>query len=1170
MDAPPGASPTVDGPPPADDAHVVGVPPVVAVLVTHDAGPWLEETLSALGAQDYPNLSVLVIDAASAVDPTPRIARILPSAYIRRLEDNRGFGSSANDVLGVVEGASHYVFLHDDAAPDADAIRLLVEEAFRSNAGVVSPKLVEWSDRRRLLAVGAAADKAGIVTPYGRGDLDQEQHDAVRDVFVAPGGCTLIRADLFETLQGFDPDLALFGEDLDLSWRAQVLGARVVVAPAARVRHREASVTGERPLEVGGLGGAPAEQVGRLQLRHRLRAVLKAYGPLHLLRVFPQLALVLMGQAALAVVSGRPRTAAAVIDAWRWNVGRRSELWAARRTLQRQRALRDRDVRRLQTRGGARISSALRGRLAGEEYASGMGAAGRRVADAVTAGGLRQNLVVWVGLTVVLVIGSRELLGGPLPAVGQLVPFPDSPLVFLRSFFSGWRTSGLGGEAPAPPTFALLGIAGLLLGGAMGLLQKILVLGAIPVGIVGAYRLASPIASWRARLLGAVLYAAIPIPYDALARGRWSGLVAYAAAPWLLARLLRATGLAPFGAPTAAEDQPVVRRAVPRRPGSSPADAVEDLLGAEAGTIDPIATEEFRVAAVALAGRPDDHEEDRWSRPGIPQPPVGVIRPGTLKHQALATGVLLALVGAFVPSLLAVVVLVGAALVAGAALVGDLRPMLRALAVAGGAASTAAVLLLPWTLELVLPGATWAGFAGLGQPASVAPKLGQVLRFDTGPVGGGPAGWGIVVVAALPLVLGRRWRFNWAARLWVVAIVLWALSWVLGRGWLGLPPPPPDVLLAPAAAALVLAAVLGVVAFETDLRGYQFGLRQIAFLVAAVAAVSTTLPVVAGALDGRWKTPENDFEDLLSWMPERRADGGFRVLWAGSPEVLPLDGWHIGAGLAYGTSRGGTPDATSLWPASDQGATGLVADALEVARRGETSRLGHLLAPMGIRYLAVPLDAAPVPPGLRYLASARDSASAPSGAAGRRRGEPDGLLAALRGQIDLKLISGGPGDSLIVYENAAWAPLRSVLPPDAIPGSQESGLEAARTTELAGAAPALVERSPTRFSGPWPGGDLLFAEAHSPRWRFRVGGSEAQQRKAFGWANAYTAGTAGDASLRYHTSPLHYGGILLQLGLWVVAVRAVVRGRRSRRAGQAASAPPTPAAAPPAAPTAAP
>ncbi len=95
-------------------------------------------------AQDYPNLSVLVVDAASTVDPLPRIADALPAAYVRHLDHNPGFGAAANEVLDVVEGAAFYALCHDDIALDPSAIRALVEEAFRSNAGVVGPKLVSW------------------------------------------------------------------------------------------------------------------------------------------------------------------------------------------------------------------------------------------------------------------------------------------------------------------------------------------------------------------------------------------------------------------------------------------------------------------------------------------------------------------------------------------------------------------------------------------------------------------------------------------------------------------------------------------------------------------------------------------------------------------------------------------------------------------------------------------------------------------------------------------------------------------------------------------------------------------------------------------------------------------------------------------------------------------
>jgi cellulose synthase/poly-beta-1,6-N-acetylglucosamine synthase-like glycosyltransferase len=55
-------------------------PPVVTVVVAKEQGDWLEECLAALGAQDYPNQSVLVVDAGIGGDPAPRVAAVLPDA----------------------------------------------------------------------------------------------------------------------------------------------------------------------------------------------------------------------------------------------------------------------------------------------------------------------------------------------------------------------------------------------------------------------------------------------------------------------------------------------------------------------------------------------------------------------------------------------------------------------------------------------------------------------------------------------------------------------------------------------------------------------------------------------------------------------------------------------------------------------------------------------------------------------------------------------------------------------------------------------------------------------------------------------------------------------------------------------------------------------------------
>ena len=221
----------------------------------------MAETLRAFAAQEYPELSVLVLDAGSAEDPTEVVAAELPGAFVRRLGVNRGFGASANEALTMVEGAAYFLFCHDDVAPAPDAIHLLVEESFRSNAGVVAPKLVSWDDPDRLLHVGMVVDKGGaVVDRVEPGEVDHGQHDAVRDVFLAPGGCTLIRADLFAELGGFDAGIFAMGEDLDFCWRAQIAGARVLVAPQARVRHMEVLAAGHRHLPASVLADIPVGQ----------------------------------------------------------------------------------------------------------------------------------------------------------------------------------------------------------------------------------------------------------------------------------------------------------------------------------------------------------------------------------------------------------------------------------------------------------------------------------------------------------------------------------------------------------------------------------------------------------------------------------------------------------------------------------------------------------------------------------------------------------------------------------------------------------------------------------------------------------------------------------------------------------------------------------------------
>ena len=63
-------------------------------------------------------------------------------------------------------------------------------------------------------------------------EVDQEQHDAVRDVFFVSHALMLVRADLFHELGGFDTETFPGADDIDLCWRARLAGARTTEVDA--------------------------------------------------------------------------------------------------------------------------------------------------------------------------------------------------------------------------------------------------------------------------------------------------------------------------------------------------------------------------------------------------------------------------------------------------------------------------------------------------------------------------------------------------------------------------------------------------------------------------------------------------------------------------------------------------------------------------------------------------------------------------------------------------------------------------------------------------------------------------------------------------------------------------------------------------------------------------
>lgn len=498
--------------------------------------------------------------------------------------------------------------------------------------------------------------------------------------------------------------------------------------------------------------------------------------------------------------------------------------------------------------------------------------------------------------------------------------------------------------------------------------------------------------------------------------------------------------------------------------------------------------------------------------------------------RVIGLGLLVALAAAFAPALLVVVPLIGAGLAAGSALAGRPVAGLRALAASVGATIVAVVLLFPWAFNVLR---SRTSLFGVPLSAAGAPRLADVMRFHTGPVGGGGLGWGLLVAAALPLLFGRSWRLAWATRMWGVALCCWLLVWAAGRGFVPVPMADPEVFLAPAAAALAMSVGLGALAFRLDLPGYRLGWRQLASMAAAAGLGLGALPMLGAAAGGRWNLPRQDLGTSLSVA----AGSAYRVLWIGDPRALPLGSWQYESGVGYATSDNGPPDVTELWPPTSAGASPLLATDVHLAASRLTTRLGHLLAPMAVRYIVVPAQTAAV------------------GAGGAPVPVPGDVVAGLDQQTDLK---ARPADeALRVYENAAWVPHRALLSPAAADAAVAANSSAAsQSVELAGSPPVLSATSADSFSGALPGvGPVLVGNTYQSGWHLSVAGHPASRQRAFGWAMVFPAPpqavSGGKASLHFVTPIAGRGLLVLEVALWLVAIGALIGDRRRRRASRA-------------------
>lgn len=233
------------------------------VILNWNGRQHLERFLGSVVSRTPRDIRIIVADNGSTDDSVAFTAENYPTVETILLDRNYGFAEGYNRALAQVD-ADCFILLNSDVEVTEGWTEPLLA-ALESDPAIaaVAPKLLSYAERDRFEYAGACGGFIDLLGyPFCRGRIlstvekDDGQYDSPREVFWASGAAFCCRAEHFRQAGGFDADFFAHMEEIDLCWRMQLAGRKIVVEPRSTVYH------------LGG-GTLPNESPNKLYLNYR-------------------------------------------------------------------------------------------------------------------------------------------------------------------------------------------------------------------------------------------------------------------------------------------------------------------------------------------------------------------------------------------------------------------------------------------------------------------------------------------------------------------------------------------------------------------------------------------------------------------------------------------------------------------------------------------------------------------------------------------------------------------------------------------------------------------------------------------------------------------------------------------------------------------------------------
>ncbi len=197
----------------------------------------LKVCLESLERQTLKNFEVVIVDNGSSDTSVEYIKKYFPKVKVIPLDKNYGFTKAVNTGIKNAKG-EYLVLLNNDTELDSRYLEYLVKASDNHpDVGFVAAKMLNFYNRKIIDSAWDAVSVVGHSYSVGQGKKDSIEFNKPQYIFLATGGSSLFKRQIFEKVGYFDEDYHTYMEDVDLCLRAQIAGFKGWYEPKAILYH---------------------------------------------------------------------------------------------------------------------------------------------------------------------------------------------------------------------------------------------------------------------------------------------------------------------------------------------------------------------------------------------------------------------------------------------------------------------------------------------------------------------------------------------------------------------------------------------------------------------------------------------------------------------------------------------------------------------------------------------------------------------------------------------------------------------------------------------------------------------------------------------------------------------------------------------------------------------